>query len=110
MKNDECSICLKELSKNIEILPCKHKIHIECKKNLQKSSCPTKNKCPICRKSFYNIISCDLEESIDYRDDEWYLRINTPNISPIGNNRNLLNNIPLPIVQAMLYSIPTETS
>ena len=79
----ECSICLEPIAKdisfnsNIIALPCGHMLHRECNNDLLFSNCPTKDKCPICRTSIV-------------ARDNW------------SNN----DNIPLPIVQALLFSLP----
>jgi hypothetical protein len=53
---EDCGICLELLRKNYEFLPCKHKFHKKCLKNLSKSNCQSKLLCPICR---YSIIKVD---------------------------------------------------
>ena len=97
MEENECVICLETLNDNKEILRCNHELHKECKNKLIGSKCPSKNKCPICRLSF--------EERVNNGDNIIQSSRSSPNqISPIGYERR---QIPLPIVQAMLFSIPS---
>ena len=87
--NDECCICLEplnneiDISKNIIVLNCNHIIHEECKEKLLHSKCESREKCPICRTRF------------------------TKKEKKKKKNENTL---PLPIVQAMLFSLPSMFS
>ena len=83
---DDCAICLYSLNTKSTInLPCKHKFHIKCIKNLSSSTCPSKNNCPICRNPF--------------KDNK-----------QIKSQSQELITVPLPLVQAMLFSFPTLIS
>jgi len=90
-KNNECVICLDSLDSlecltiSIETLQCNHKLHSHCIKKLIMSNCPSKYKCPICRYPLH-------QESI-HQDIHQNIRQNIQ--------------IPLPLVQAMLFSFPT---
>lgn len=49
-----CSICLKRMtSKNICILKCDHKFHLNCILQMNHTFTPYSNKCPICREKFH---------------------------------------------------------
>ena len=80
--NKDCVICLDSLDNNIELkcLPCNHILHLICIEKLENSNCPSNNKCPICRHPF-KILNI---------------------ITPTSNIP-----VPLPLVQAMLFSFPT---
>ena len=88
MNYEECSICLEPvISIDKYYLVCGHVLHEKCRNNLLVSNCPSKDKCPICR-----------EKILINEKDLWNQSIN--------KNRES-NNIPLPIVQALFFSIPT---
>lgn len=84
MQNDECCICLKELNNDILKLECNHIIHNNCYKNLINSKCPSNDKCPICR------------NKLKQGDP-----LSTPDLA-----NTIRNNIPLPIMQALLFCLP----
>lgn len=100
MKNQECCICLKKLERETFILNCEHIIHEKCLKLLIDSECPSKNKCPICRKDF----NIDRNNKYLYRERE-NIEDDISGIGIIGNN-TLSNNIPLPIAQLFLFMRP----
>ena len=88
--NDICPICLGNMgNKNLTITKCGHKFCHTC---LDTHSCKD-NKCPICREK---ILINDMD---DYKEDEWREIINRNSVS-------VNENIPLPIVQALMFSIP----
>ena len=94
MNYEECSICLEPvISIDKYYLVCGHVLHEKCRNNLLVSNCPSKDKCPICREK---ILINDMD---DYKEDEWRGIINRNSVS-------VNENIPLPIVQALMFSIP----
>ena len=91
-KNEDCAICLNSLNNNTQHLPCNHTLHKKCIKKLIISNCPSKHKCPICRCPFINENNITLPRLIE---------------SPIQSLRSEhQSEIPLPLVQAMLFSLP----
>jgi len=80
---EDCAICLYSLHTDPTTnLPCNHILHTKCIKNLTSSTCPSKNNCPICR--------------IPFRDNK-----------QIKSQSQEQLTLPLPLVQAMLFSFST---
>lgn len=45
-----CPICLTQMKgKSVSVYPCGHFVHNRCNKDLQESTCRSKNRCPMCR-------------------------------------------------------------
>ena len=53
---DTCSICLEDFDDENEIktLPCEHKLHLGCCKQLFEHSTTSQVKCPLCRANITN--------------------------------------------------------
>ena len=109
-KNEDCPICLDSLNNNTEDLPCNHTLHKKCIKNLIISNCPSNNKCPICRCPFINENNIILPPSVmSTVGDSLPIEasIQSPIESPIESlTSEHQRQIPLPLVQAMLFSLP----
>ena len=125
--NNECVICLNNLTNKTKCLPCNHILHISCIEKLTKSNCPSKYKCPICRYSFKHSNE-NFKEKLEYiapssptsppNESIFYYEENTeielpPPINFIYNiSSDLVESqsyLPLPLVQAMLFSFPNST-
>ena len=73
--NDVCSICHNNINnKNIVITDCNHIFHFSCIVKNIKLNLTSGNKCPICRKSFFNHNACQSHNSI------------TNNVRPVPDN------------------------